>query len=229
MVPAWGLATFTPFGLKVIAHLRMGGIPFRLVIEHDPRRGPTGKFPWIVDNGVSIGDSAMIVEHLARTRGHAPDEWLTAERRATAHAVRRMVEDGLCFVLLHTRWVDDTTFRAATDVALQSMPRALRNLARLAIRRRILRDLWGQGILRLAPRDVMALGRTDLDALAALLGDKTFLFGERPCSADASVAAFLAVLLQPPLENELKDHARGLPALSRYTQRMTEEYFLAAT
>jgi glutathione S-transferase len=77
--------------------------------------------------------------------------------------------------------------------------------------------------------NVMALGRGDLDALAALLGEKTFLFGERPCSADASVAAFLAVLLQPPLENELKDHARGLPALSRYAQRMTEAYFLVET
>jgi hypothetical protein len=46
MVQAWGLPTFTPFGLKLIAYMRMADIRFSIVVEHDPRRAPTKNFPW---------------------------------------------------------------------------------------------------------------------------------------------------------------------------------------
>jgi len=225
MVPAWGLPTFTPFGLKLIAYLGMAGIPYELHVEHDPRVGPTKKFPWIVDGGCALGDSALIVDHLVATRGDRVDARLSPDARALAHTTRRMIEEGLCFVLLYLRWVDDETFRTATDVALRGIPRLVRGVARQAIRRRMLRDLWGQGILRLKPPEVLALGRADLDALEILLGDKPFLFGEKPCSTDATMVAFLAVLLLVPLENELKDYAQSLPRLSAYTRRLAALYF----
>lgn len=218
MAPAWGLPTFTPFGLKLMAHLRIAKLPYQVVVEHDPTRGPTRKFPWIVEAGVTIGDSAAAVDHL-RSKGHDVDAWLSAEQRAVAHVVRRAVEEGLCFVLLHLRWVDDATFVAATNVALAAMPGPVRAVARHVVRRRILRDLWGQGVARLAPERVLAMGRADLDALDALLGDKEFLFGDRPCAADASAAAFLAVLLVPPLPNELQRYARTRARLAGYTAR----------
>jgi glutathione S-transferase len=219
------MPTFTPFGLKLMAYMQMADIPFSIVIEHDPRRAPTKKFPWVVDDGRALGDSSVVIDHLVATRGDRVDEWLTTEQRAVGRAIRRMIEEGLCFVLLHLRWVDDVTFRAATEVALQGMPRAIRGVARHVIRRRILRDLWGQGILRFDRSTVMAMGRADLDAMDAILGDKPFLLGERPCSADATAAAFLAVLVIPPLENELKEHACNLPRMTRYLARMVDLYF----
>lgn len=66
MVPAWGLPTFTPFGLKLIAYMQMASIQYEIVVEHDPTRGPTNKFPWIVDEGRILGDSSVIVERLRR-------------------------------------------------------------------------------------------------------------------------------------------------------------------
>jgi glutathione S-transferase len=229
MVPAWGLPTFTPFGLKLIAYMQMARIQYEIVVEHDPRRGPTRKFPWIVEGDRTVGDSALIIDHLVATRGDRVDLWLTPQEMAVARAIRRMVEEGLCFVLLHLRWVDDATFRAATDVALGGMPSMIRRVARHLIRRRIVRDLWGQGILRLDQNDVTVIGRADLDALDTLLGDKPFLLGEQPCSADATVAAFLAVLVFPPLENELKDHVKRRPRLSAYVDRMAATYFAEKT
>ena len=224
MAPAWGLPTFTPFGLKLMAHMRVASLPFDVVVEHNPTRGPTWKFPWIVDDGVAIGDSAVVVEHL-RSKGHDVDAWLSSEQRAVAHVVRRTVEEGLCFVLLHLRWVDEATFVAATNVALAAMPGPARSVARHVIRRRILRDLWGQGVGRLAPERVLAMGRADLDALDTLLGDKEFFLGDRPCAADASVAAFLAVLLIPPLPNELQRYARTRPRLLGYTERSAKLFW----
>jgi glutathione S-transferase len=228
MVSAWGLPTFTPFGLKLIAYLRMAELPFRVVVEQTPVRGPTKKFPWIVDGNRMLGDSSLIVDYLVGAYGDRVDGWLSRPQRTTAHAVRRMVEEGLCFVLLHLRWVDDAAFRAATDVALRAAPPFMRRLFRPLLRRRILRDLWGQGVLRLPPTGVLAIGRADLDALDELLGDKPFMLGEQPSSLDATVAAFMAVLMLVPLENDLKRHVLGLPRLAAYTERMAARYFAPA-
>lgn len=224
--PAWGLRTFTPFGLKLIAYLELARLPFTLVEEPNPTRGPTQKVPWIVDAGVSIGDSALIVDHLVRTHGDRVDGWLTTTERAQARALRRMVEEGLCFVLLYLRWVDDHAYQTATEELFATLPTPLRQLVPWLVRRRILRDLWGQGIGRLDRRAVIDIGRADLDALAALLGDRPFFLGDRACSADASIAALLAVLRYPPIANELRDHLFALPALEGYTRRMAELCFL---
>jgi len=224
--PAWGLRTFTPFGLKLIAYLELAGIPFVLVEETNPSRGPSRKVPWIVDAGSAIGDSSRVVDHLVRERGDVVDGWLTDAERASARASRRMVEEGLCFVLLYLRWVDDLAYRTAREVLFASLPSPLRRLVPWLVRRRILRDLSGQGIGRLERAAVIDLGCADLQALADLLGDRPFLFGGKPCSADASVGAMLAVLLYPPLDNELRDHLLLLPRLEAYTRRVAARHFL---
>ncbi|HJL20454.1 MAG TPA: glutathione S-transferase family protein [Sandaracinaceae bacterium LLY-WYZ-13_1] len=220
MVPAFGLPTFTPFGLKLILYLRMASLPFRIVVEHDPSRGPKGKFPWIVDGERTLADSGFIVRYLEERFNPGLDHHLTAEARARAHALRRMLEESLCFSILYFRWVDDATYRTATDVALVGMPRPVRAVARPLIRRRILRDLRGQGVLRHAPEEVAQLGRADLDALAQQLGDQPHVMGAKPCSLDATVAAFLAVLLRVPFDNPLARAARRHDNLVRYTNRM---------
>jgi glutathione S-transferase len=222
LVPAFGLPTFTPFGLKLIAHMRLARLPFRIVVEVNPGRGPKGKLPWLVDDGKVIADSDFIVRHLAAEHGADLDTDLTITQRAQAHGLRRMLEESLCFSVLYFRWVDEATYRAATDVLLASMPGALRAVVRPLVRRRILRDLRGQGVARHAPDEVAALGIADLDALAAQLGDQPFLFGATPHAVDTSAAAFLAVILYPPFEHPLKRHAGTLDNLVAYTDRMRD-------
>jgi glutathione S-transferase len=223
---AWGLATFTPFGLKVMAYLRLAEIPFVLVVENNPGRGPKGKLPWIVDNGRAIGDSGFIVEHLAREYGDRVDAWLSPSQRATAHAVRRMIEESFCFAILHTRWVDDAAYRELTAVLFANVPRPLRALLPALVRRRLLRDLWGQGIGRHDSREACQLGGQDLVALAECLGDKAYLLGDRPASVDASAYAFLAVILFVPIDTPLKNKLREHRNLTAYCERMHKTFFV---
>jgi glutathione S-transferase len=225
MAPGWSLPTFTPFGLKLIAYMRLCELPFRVVVEHDPRRGPKGKFPWIVDAGTTIGDSGFIVQHLIDAHGAHLDRWHSDHERALAHALRRMIEESLCFSILYFRWTDRATYFAATDEALRAMPAPVRTLARPLIRRRILRDLRGQGVGRHQRAEVLRLGQADLDALACVLGGRPYLLGDRPSAVDASATAFLSVLLRPPLEFELVHHARTHANLVAYERRMAERCF----
>jgi glutathione S-transferase len=225
MAPAWGLPTFTPFGLKLIAYMRLCEVPFRIVVEANPMRGPKGKFPWIVDAGTTVADSGFIVQHLIGAHGAHLDRWHSDRDRALGHMLRRTLEESLCFSILYFRWTDEPTYRAATDEALRAMPAPVRAVARPLIRRRILRDLWGQGVGRHQSAEVLRLGQDDLDALACVLGDHEYLLGERPSAVDASAAAFLSVLLRPPLELELARHARSHANLVAYERRLAERCF----
>ena len=225
MVPAFGLPTFTPFGLKLIAYMRLAGLDFRLVEEHDPRRGPKGKFPWLVDGPVQVADSDFVVRHLIAHHGADLDAGLDHHQRVVGHALRRMIEESLCFSILYYRWADVPTSRAATEVALGGMPWALRRLVRPLIRRRILRDLWGQGVGRHGGDEVAQLGCADLEALSGQLRGQDYLLGPSASALDASAAAFLAVVLYPPFDNPLKQRLSQLPNLVAYTHRMAERCF----
>ena len=220
MVPAYGLPTFTPFGLKLIAYLHLTNIPFRMVEEVNPNHGPKGKFPWLVDGSHVVADSDFVVRHLIAHHGANLDAGMTDVQRAHAHALRRMVEESLCFCILYFRWVDTATYRLATDVALGALPSLVRTCVRPLVRRRILRDLRGQGISRHSGEEVAELGRADLHALAEQLGEQDYLFGATPRLVDASAAAFLAVLLYPPFDNPLKRQAQQLSNLVAYAERM---------
>jgi glutathione S-transferase len=215
------LPTFTPFGLKLIAYMRLAGLPFETVVEGNPSRGPHGKVPWIEHDGQVIPDSAFILEHLERRAGRPLDAWLSAEQAARAHALRRMVEEGLCFSILYTRWVDDATYQQAVPLALAGVPRSIRSLIAPLVRRRILRDLRGQGVGRLDGERAARLGCLDLDAMATQLRSGPYALGDRVCSLDAVFWAFLSVILSVPLDTPLKRHAQAREELLAYLSRLT--------
>jgi hypothetical protein len=50
------------------------------------------------------------------------------------------------------------------------------------------RQLYARGIARHAPEVIAEKGRADLNAIAAFLGDRPFLLGERPTSGRVRVA-----------------------------------------
>jgi glutathione S-transferase len=225
MVPAWGLPTFTPFGLKLVVYMRLAKIPFELVVENDPRRGPKQKFPWLTHNDHVIADSGFAIDYLKENFGDPLDSWMTDRERSCAHAFRKMFEESLCFSLLFYRWTDDKTYHTATEIALQGIPKPIRMLIRPIIRRRILRDLWGQGVLRHEQKDVFQLAKLDLQAFATQLGDQPYAMGKQASSLDATACGFLAVLMLVPLENELKSYAQSLTNLVAYTQRMQTQCF----
>jgi glutathione S-transferase len=88
------------------------------------------------------------------------------------------------------------------------------------VRRKVRRDLFGQGIGRHRRDEIAAKGAADLDTLCAELGESPFFGGAEPAAIDATVYALLANLVDVPLENPLKAHARSLPTLMAYCDRM---------
>src|SRR3954454_7869675 len=99
----WGLPDPSPFVIKSEVQLKLSGLPFRTEKSRPPE-GPKGKLPYIEDASVLIGDSTFIREHLERRYGVALDAGLSAEQRATAWMVERVVEDHVYWATVYARW-----------------------------------------------------------------------------------------------------------------------------
>jgi glutathione S-transferase len=190
-------------------------------------RAPKGKLPYIDDDGIIVADSTFIRLHIEKTRGVDFDAHLTAEQRATAWVVEKMCEEHLSWLIARTRWLDDANFQRGLAKLFDRAPAPVRPLVIWSVRRKVAKTMYAQGMGRHSAEEAATLGRKDVEALAALLGDKPYLFGDAPCGADATLLAFVAGLLWPACESPLRDAALAHACLVAYHDRMMRDYFPA--
>ena len=226
--PAWGLPNPSPFCTKVETYLRMAEIPFESVSLKDPRKAPKGKLPYIEDGGTTLADSALILEHLKRTRGDALDAWLTPEQRAVGHAVAVMLEERTYWVEVKLRWADDATFHIVEQEFLSHVPKFVRALfLNSQIKKTVRRNLWGHGLGRHSQDEIDRLAAQDIDAVSGVLGDKPFLLGDKPSSYDATVFAFMLNYLGSVtvFPSKMKDYLKTKANVVAYVDRVRSTYF----
>jgi len=216
--------TSAPFPLKLATWLRMAGIPFEFVVANDPSKGPKGKSPWIEHGTVRMGDSTLIIEHLASQRGIDLDADLDAHQRALALSVQRMLEEHYHQCFEHQLFFGRGSEGRLKEFA-SSMPIPLRWLAPTVIKRAFRKQLHARGMGRHPEEVIVDQGKADLDALSELLGDKPYFLGDRPSSIDACVFGFLGVSVYVAGDNPLYRHGASLDNLLRYCERMRARYF----
>jgi glutathione S-transferase len=214
--------------MKLETWLRIAGVPYELAAM-SPVEAPKGKVPFIEENGRKIGDSTLILEHLRQTTGKDPDEGLTNFERAASLAFRRMLKENFYWVIIQARWIDDANWRIYKNV-LGSMimpgasPEAQEPILS-GIREQTKAQMHGHGMGRHTADEVYRLGTQDITAVSDFLGEKPFFMGDRPTTADAAVYAYLANLIEIPLENPVKAHGLELKNLVAYCRRMRERFY----
>lgn len=223
--PGFGLPNASPFCMKVETYMRMVGLPFELDNRGQLLKAPKGKLPFIEDDGERIGDSNFILAHLKRKYGDPLDTQLTPEQRACASAFVRLMEEHLYWAVLHTRWFTAEGWKFTRDAFFGRLPVPLRLLVPPIARRAMSKQLYGHGMGRHTEAEIMEIGRDDLNALSAFLGDKAYFMGDVPTSVDASAYAFIANTLWAPVDSPLRREAAGLPNLDSYCQRMKARYY----
>lgn len=224
-VGAWGLPSASPFCVKLTTWLRMVGIPYERKLQQAPFGTPKGKLPWIRDeDGTRLGDSGFIIEHLRRTRGVTLDDFLSVEQRAISHALRRTLEESLYFVMLYERWIDDAGWALLKTAYFGAIPAPVRPLVTAPLRRGVRKVCHGQGIGRHSLEEARGMGIQDLDAFAAVLADRDFVFGQ-PSTLDAVAYGMLSGLAAWPLASPLAARVRDDRRLAAYVQRIRERYW----
>lgn len=215
----WG-RNISPFTLKLESWLTLTRIPFEVVEVLNPGKGPKGKIPFIEDGGQKIGDSSLVIEHLKRTRKVDIDDDLDDQARAEALALQRLFEDHLYFVGVYSRWIDPVGWRMTRRGLFASVPPGVRDIGAALVRRKIRRDLVGQGILRHGRDEIYAMGAADLEAVSILLDEGPFFFRGRPHTIDCIAYGFLANLLLVPVDTNLKEFAMRFTNLAVFCQAM---------
>jgi len=222
--PGFGMPETSPFVIKSEVQLKMAGLPYARESTIPPQ-APKGKVPYLVDDGETVCDSTFIRTHIERKYGVDLDEGLNALQRAQSWAIERMLEDHLYFAMVWFRWIVPENFAKGPARFADSAPEAAREQLRRELQARKHEDLRGHGIGRHSAGEIAALGVRSIDALAALLGDKPYLMGERLSGVDAFAFAVLASILTPFFDTPLRDAVIGRPNLVAYVDRMMRRYY----
>lgn len=217
----WGLPTTGPFGLKLEACLRMAGVPYERVYQDDNRKGPKRKSPWIEQGGVRMGDTELILAHL----GIDPDAALTPAQRAQSHVIRRTIEEHFHAVMEYELFVDDAGWAHTLKLFDGKMPAPVVPVVGWFVRSGFRKHLFERGIGRHAPAEIEAMGKADLDAISALLGDREWLVADQPSKVDASAFGLLAVPILNGMPTPVASYARTLPNLVAYVERGKARFF----
>lgn len=221
----WKTPNLSPFCTKLECYLRMVEIPYKTAAMQ-LGKAPKGKIPYVeLPDGTRMGDSQLIIEHLERAltaEGKtALDAGLPDRDRATGHLMRRALEEGHYFVTLYSRWKTDEALPTMREEFKKFVPGIVLPL----IRRDIRKKLHTQGTGRHSVEEMTAIGAADFDSCAELLGDRPFLFGDKPRTADCALYAFLEGLLGFPIDSPLKQRATAHNNLVAYRQRIRDRWW----
>ena len=223
--PHFGLPDPSPFVTKTMVQLKMAGLDFRTESDFARfRAAPKGKLPYINDGGTIVADSSAIRRHIEKVHGLNLDAGLDARQRATAFTVERMLEEGLYWVMVHTRWIEPDNWPILRAAFFDPMPWPLRHLIPVIAQRTVRRNLHGQGTGRHSSDEIAAIGIGIIDALSVQIGDGPYLMGATRSGADATVLAFLLGTLAPVFRSPVADAVRARPNLVAYVERHGPTY-----
>jgi glutathione S-transferase len=170
--------------------------------------------PYIVDDGETIGDSEIIIEHLVRKYALAIDADLSATQRDQNLLITRLLDD-LYWVMSYSRWKDEHYFPAFRDALLREHPsltvEGLSKSQQFNFQR-----YYYAGIGRYAPEAAYARGLADLGVLARLVPADGYVHGPRPTGIDAGIYGFIANIHFYTIDTPLKSFVAGQPNLVRH-------------
>jgi len=230
-LPAWGCSDMSPFVSYTDAWLRMAGLPFKAVIleKGDLTKTPKGKLPWIIDSdGTSVDDTQLIQYYLEKKYNDPLDNWLTKEQRAAVTLMHRAISECWYWIVVQTRYRRDEDFAIYDPLwvkFLAWLPEEERRAPVEAFRDHLLTQFWWHGTGRNTEREVEVIAEHMTDAMSDLLGDKPYLYGDRPCSLDANVYAALAHVALTPFPSPIGQYVRSKPNLKAYLKRVFDKYY----
>src|ERR1700750_3399292 len=119
--PLFGVADNNGYGLKVLAFLKLAGVPFRHEHIFDASSAPRSQLPYIVDGDDTGGDSQTIPAYVTQKYDVQIDAALTPAQRTTTLLVTRMLDD-LYWVMSYSRWNDERYWPLFRDALMREHP-----------------------------------------------------------------------------------------------------------
>jgi len=208
------------FVVKLMTVLRLAGVGHERIEEGNPAVGPKQKVPFIEDGAITMGDTTLILKHLKQTRGVDLDQHLSPLQKAQSHALQRLLEERLYWAIVYSRWIEPANAHVEQEIFFADIPWFIRGFIARKAHKTVVDALHHQGLGRHTREEVYAFGVSDINALAEILGDQAFLFGDAPSVADATAFGMLVNIIGPDIPSPLKDAVAANAQLVAYVSRM---------
>jgi glutathione S-transferase len=225
----WGLPSVSPFCLRLDAFLQMTGIEHEAITASTPFPGPKKKAPWIEFGDRKLGDSSIIIAFLKREFGVDPDAHLPDEQRGIAIAIQRLVEEHLYWAMVYDRWCRDDNWPILKGTVLGGIPAPVRAIIAPRARSGVRKQLAGHGMGLHSEEEIEAIARDDLAALASILGERSFVFGDKPSMADAAIYSVLANIRYVGFSSPMKAMIEGHTNLAAMIDRFRDAVYPTST
>ncbi len=221
--PAFNVPDPSPFPVKVMMFMRMHNIEFQKRIG-DMRKAPLKKIPYLECETECIPDSELILNYLENKFSIKKDN-LSIEQHAIGNMVCRTLEERTYWCSVYFRWLGEHSFPVLRDTLLTSVPSLLRGFIGSIVQKKIRKSLYAQGIGRHSEDTISAFVREDFKALSDLIGDKAYLFGDKPTRYDCSAAGLVCMFAAEGLPTGGPKVLEEFPNLKAYWQRVKTAYF----
>lgn len=218
---AFGQFSASPFCVKAAYMLHLSGQNWQRADLLDPRKMPHRKLPVLRTPSGLLPDSEDIRIWL-EAQGANFDAGLSDVQKGQSRALTRMAEDHLYFQIVQDRWGNDDVWPILRDLFFGEVPRLIRRPVTNAVRKSVQKGLDLQGVSRFTPQERLDRVERDLEAISAFLWQSPFLLGEKPTSADLSVAPMLAAMGATPAKTALQQRLANDPLLTRYIDRVEQ-------
>lgn len=208
------------FVVKLMTILRLAGVGHERIEEGNPAVGPKQKVPFVEDGSITMGDTALILKHLKQTRDIDLDQHLSPLQKAQSHTLQRLLEERLYWAIVYSRWIEPANAHVEQEIFFADIPWPIRGFIARKAHKTVVAALHHQGLGRHTREEVYAFGVSDINAIAEILGDQAFMFGDTPSVADATAFGMLVNIIGPDIPSPLKDAVGAKPSLVAYVQRM---------
>ena len=222
-----GLNTFSPspFCVKAALLLQASGQAWEREDTVDPRKMPQAKLPVLRTPDGLIHDSTRIRIWL-ESKGAIYDAGLSDAEKVASHALIRMAEDHMYFILLLDRWGNDAVWPVLRETYFSEIPGLIRNFVAGRLRAGVLKGMAAQGMGRMSDTERLDRAEADFRAISVQLGDKSYLFGDEPTIADFSIVPMLEGMRATPVATRLASRVADDAVLAGYVDRMNKAVVL---
>ncbi len=220
---AFGLRNVSPFSLKVEMALKYLNMDYELREEADPRKTPKGKIPYVEVDGQKIPDSELIFEYLDQISNGGLYARLSDSERGQGTAFVRLGEDHLYWMMVASRWLDESWWPNIVNGFFGSIPALVRPIVTSMARKQVIKTYDLHGLDRHTLEEQKGFARRDLTAINQVVAEGKYIVGSRLTVFDFSVASLLSGIFDNKPETWLTEIANEFPALPDYAERIQKE------
>ncbi|EGC28358.1 hypothetical protein DICPUDRAFT_51896 [Dictyostelium purpureum] len=201
------LPSYSPFVLKVIVFLEYNSIPYHVDKSGKLGPNPRGKNPFIRYNDEFVYDSHFIIEWLKTKFNIVTNmEILDNVEEAKSYLVKRFVDEAFTKLVAYNRWVDPVSSKEILPRMFSGIENKLiRNIVMYFVQRGSRKSYTAQGVGLYTKDEINSFVKSDILALATLLGEKKFFYGDNLTVSDISIFSALAQILFVPVETPLRE------------------------